>query len=58
MSVDNAVLFIRNIKKGVRDQFKLQTVRRGKNMTGEIRAFILAYVKSEGKIMEAVRRVR
>lgn len=52
------VLFIRNIKSAKRDQFKTATVRRGSNMTQEIRKFIDAYIRSEGKIMTSVEKVR
>lgn len=58
MSKDTTVLFIRNLKKGKRDQFKAAAVRRGRNMTAEVREFIEAYIKSEGRVMAALRRVR
>jgi plasmid stability protein len=58
MSADVGVLLLRNIKKPLRGMFKIATVKHGTNMTEAVREFMAAYVKSDGKIMEHIRRVR
>ena len=47
---DAATIYLRGIKRGVRDSFSAACRRRGKTMTAVMKEFMSDYIQKDGKV--------